>query len=350
MRESLLDYLCCPACHGDLVLDGPVWSGRTIVAGHVACTACAARYPITEGVPDFVAANDAESVQQTTEGFADNWKHYNRVILSNELLNRDLFADWIWPLQPTTFEGKVVYEAGCGMGRWLRLAAEHRPKVLIGFDYSTVAFTAQKNVAHLDNVHVVRADIFRLPLRPKAQVLYSIGVVHHTPDPARAFRCLENVVAEDGVISTWVYGKENNGWITTLVDPIRKHVTSRLPAPALQALSQLAALELRAASEAYAAVGAPRFLPYREYLLHLREYPLSYMTHIVYDHLVPSLAHYLPKEELLRWAEGLAFVLSPRNANSWRLLVGRRSDAVRAAMAPLQPDRLGAGVTVSVRA
>jgi SAM-dependent methyltransferase len=349
MRESLLEYLCCPSCHGTLELADPVRSGRTVVAGDLVCASCAARFPIREGVPDFVDAHDAATVQQTTEGFADNWKHYNRVILANELLNRDLFADWIWPLQPTAFEGKVVYEAGCGMGRWLRLAAEHRPRVLIGFDYSTVAFTAQKNVAHLDNVHVVRADIFRLPLRPAAQILYSIGVVHHTPDPARAFRCLSDVLADDGVNSTWVYGRENNGWITSFVDPIRTHLTSHLPPVALQALSSVAALELRAASELYAALGAPRFLPYREYLMHLREYPFGYMTHIVYDHLVPSLAHYLPKEELLRWVEGQAFVLSPRNANSWRLLAGRHESALLAAMAPVRPESLGPDVVASWR-
>lgn len=348
MRDSLLAYLWCPACHGDLAVTEEVRSGRTIVGGALACVTCGARYPITEGVPDFVASDDAASVKQTTEGFADNWKHYNRVILSHEQLNRDLFADWIWPLQPTSFEDKVVVEAGCGMGRWLRLAAEHRPKVLIGFDYSTVAFTAQKNIAHLDNVHVVRADIYRLPIRPVADVLYSIGVVHHTPDPARAFACLQDVVADDGVSSTWVYGQENNGWITSFVDPIRTHVTSRLPATALQALSNVAALELRLASEVYAAVGAPAFLPYRDYLLHLREYPLTYMTHIVYDHLVPSLAHYLPREELLRWSEGLAFVLSPRNANSWRLLAGRHAAAIRAAIAPLDPAAFGRDVTVSL--
>jgi len=345
VKEALLPYLMCPACHADLALHDAVRSGRTIVAGELRCTACHERHPIVEGVPDFVGTGHDIDVGQTTEGFADNWKHYNRVILSNELLNRDLFADWIWPLAPTYFEDKVVVEAGCGMGRWLRLAAEHRPRVLIGFDYSTIAYTAQKNIAHLDNVHVIRADIYRLPIKPVVDVQYSIGVVHHTPDPARAFARLTEVLGPGGVSSCWVYGQENNEWITTFVDPIRKRVTSRLPMAALKVLSTIAAAELRTAAEVYAAVGAPSWLPYREYLLHLREYPFGYMTHIVYDHLVPSLAHYLPKAELERWADGLAFVLSPRNANSWRLLAGKSPDAVRAAMAPLRPEDLASDVT-----
>lgn len=339
MREALLEYIVCPSCKGTLVPEGVSWSGRSMVAGSLTCTGCRAPYPIIDGVPDFVQGGDGD-VRQTTEGFADNWKQYNRVILANELLNRDLFADWIWPLRPSFMEDKVVVDAGCGMGRWLRLAAEHRPKALIGFDFSTVAFTAFKNTEYLQNVHLVRADIFHPPFAPVVDVVYSIGVLHHTPEPGRAFRSLLGILHEGGVLSSWVYGAENNGWITTFVDPIRKYVTSRLPHGALNLVSSTAAIELRIAAEIYALLGGPKWLPYREYILHLREYPLGYMTHIVYDHLVPSLARYIRREELLEWAEGLSYVLSPRNANSWRLLAGRRRAAVCAAMAPLTPSGL----------
>ncbi len=345
MREAALSYLVCPSCHGPLTPEGITWSGRSMVAGSLTCAVCQVGFPIVSGVPDFVAGTDeVRDVAQTTEGFAGNWKQYNRVILANELLNRDLFADWIWPLQPSFFEDKVVVEAGCGMGRWLRLAAEHRPKALIGFDFSTVAFTAHKNTEHLENVHVIRADIFRPPLAPSIDIIYSIGVLHHTPEPRRAFHSLMALLSSTGVFASWVYGAENNGWITTFVDPVRKHVTSRLPHAALNALSSMAALELRAAAEVYALLGAPKWLPYREYLMHLREYPFGYMTHIVYDHLVPALAQYLPRQEVREWGEGLAYVLSPRNANSWRLLAGKNAEAVAASMAPLSPAALPSDV------
>jgi SAM-dependent methyltransferase/uncharacterized protein YbaR (Trm112 family) len=339
MRAELLDYICCPDCKADLRVDTPTRSGKTIVSGTLACTACPATFPIVDGVPNFVRGAEGD-VEQTTEGFAENWENYNRIILSNSLLNRDLFTDWIWPLQPTYLEDKVVIEAGCGMGRWLRVAAERRPKVLIGFDYSSIARRAAENVAHLDNVHVVQADIFHLPFRAIADVQYSIGVVHHTPDPAGAFASLARILAPGGVISCWVYGAENNEWVTRFVDPVRTHITSKLPPAALNALSQAAALQLRAASAIYHTLGGAKFLPYRDYIMHLRTYPFDYMTHIVYDHLVPSIAAYIPRAEAERWANnaGLWNVISPRNANSWRIFGGKSRAAVDAAVAPVDVD------------
>ena len=311
-------------------------SGRHVVSGALTCAPCARAYPIDRGVPDFVRGADAVAeVSQTTEGFAGNWREYNRVILSNELLNRELFADWVWPLAPTYLADKVVVEAGCGMGRWLCVAAAQSPRALIGFDYSTIAWTAFKNTAHLENVHVLRADIFHPPIRAIVDVQYSIGVVHHTPDPARAFASLQSLLNPTGVGSAWVYGKENNGWITRFIDPLRTHVTSRMPEPALHAIAVAAAAQLKLTSELYALSGPLAKLPYRDYLLHLRDYPLDYMSHIVFDHLVPSLAHYVPREEVESWARGLPHLVTPRNGNSWRLLVGATEGAIAAAIEPL---------------
>jgi uncharacterized protein len=38
---SILGQLACPACHGDLHLDG----------ARLACGACSRRYPIVDGIP-----------------------------------------------------------------------------------------------------------------------------------------------------------------------------------------------------------------------------------------------------------------------------------------------------------
>jgi len=330
MRESLLTELACPGCGGDLALADARIAGGQIADGLLACRGCGQRFPIEHGVPNFVAAGDRQDVIQTTSGFARNWDEFNEVILDNEALNDELFRDWIAPVDPECFRGKLLLEPGCGMGRWLCVAARYGPRTLIGVDYSTVAYTAARNVHHLENVHVVRADILRLPLKKRIEMIYCLGVVHHTPDPARTFDTLVDALGPSGVLTVWVYGAENNGWITRLVSPLRRHLTSKLPHRLLGVLSMLLALPLY--SLAAAAKRVP--LPYSEYLRYLRRYPFRYMTHIVYDHLVPEIAHYLPRAELERWVakHGLHAQLSSRNGNSWRLLASRLAEALPAAL------------------
>jgi SAM-dependent methyltransferase/uncharacterized protein YbaR (Trm112 family) len=336
MRESLLDLLRCPLCRADLRLETPLMEGSHVMRGALACTSssCSGRWPIVDGVPDFVSAVSGAAkreVEQTTLGFATNWQRYSDVIIAQPALNDELFRDWIKPVQPERFEGRVVLDAGCGMGRWLAASAPHAPRALVGFDYSPIVHAAFRNTRHLKNVHVVRADIFHTPFRQAFDVAYSIGVVHHTPDPEGAFAALLDVVMDDGVLAVWVYGKENNAWIESVVSPLRQLVTSRMPDPALHALSKLLTLQLAVGANAFArAFPAPTSFSYDAYLRHLTKYPRAYLEHIVYDHLVPQLAQYLPREELERWAtsRALAYDLSSRNDNSWRLIAARTQDGL----------------------
>jgi len=330
MRESLLDALACPHCGSDLRLRDAERCADHVVEGTLECHGCGSAFPIEHSVPNFVAAKDRGDVVRTTSGFARNWDEYNYVILDNEGLNHELFRDWIDPLDPRSMRGKIVVEPGCGMGRWLRVAASYGPRMLIGVDYSSVAYTAARNVRDLTNVHVVRADILRPPLKARFDVAYCLGVVHHTPQPERTFQALVQILAPAGVLAVWVYAAENNGWIRRLVTPLRVHVTSKLPHRVLLILSTLLTMPLYVAASASAVLA----LPYGRYLQHLRRYPFRYMSHIVYDHLVPEIAHYLPRKELERWVlnVGVHAQLSDRNGNSWRLLVSRVADTLPIAL------------------
>ena len=76
-------------------------------------------------------------------------------------------------------------------------------------------------------------------------------------------------------------------------------------------------------------------MPYGAYLRYLRRYPFRYMSHIVYDHLVPQIAHYIPRDELERWVarRRMEFQITSRNGNSWRLLATRPAEAAQGATA-----------------
>lgn len=325
MRPSLLEHVCCPTCRASLRLAESRVDAGWIEEGTLTCLGCGLVYTIERGVPDFVHAHARIDVVQTTSGFARNWNEFNEVILEDEALNDALFRDWILPLDPEALRGKVVLEPGCGMGRWLRVAARYSPKVLFGLDYSEVAWTAATNTRNLESVHVLRADILHSPLRTKLDFTYCLGVVHHTPEPSRTFDALVQAMADRGSMCVWVYGKENNGWITHVVSPLREQVTSRLPHHVLAVLSKVLAAQLYLVAGAYGLVLEKLGAPYADYMRYLRRYPFRYMEHIVYDHLVPQIAHYHSREELEGWAKknALEFVLSARNNNSWRLHVAR---------------------------
>lgn len=336
MRESVLEFLRCPlpSCGSVLRVEAPPFEGEHVMHGHLVCTSSSCsgprRWPIVDGVPDFVlhhAHAHASAVEQTTSGFATNWQRYSDQIIAQPALNDELFRDWIKPVLPERFAGRAVVDAGCGMGRWLATSSPHGPRALVGFDYSPVVHTAFRNTRVLKNVHVVRADIFQAPFARNAfDVGYSIGVVHHTPDPEGAFAALLDLVTADGALAVWVYGKENNAWIENVVSPLRARVTSRMPDAALHVLSKALTLQLALGAHAYAkAFPSPTSFSYDAYLRHLTKYPRGYLEHIVYDHLVPQLAQYLPREELERWAQqrSLRYALTSRNDNSWRLVVSR---------------------------
>lgn len=328
MRPSLLEHLCCPTCRASLRLEQARVEAGWVETGTLSCTGCGLLYPIEHGVPDFVHPHDQTDVVQTTAGFARSWNAFNDVILENEALNDTLFRDWILPLDPEALRGKAVLEPGCGMGRWLRVAARYAPKLLIGLDYSEVAWTAATNTRAFENVHVVRADILHLPVRTKMDLTYCLGVLHHTLEPSRTFDGLVLAMAERGSLCVGVSGREHNGWITQVVSPLRKQVTSRLPHAALAALSKVLAAHVYVFAGAYGLVFEKLGAPHAEHLGYLRRYPLRYLAQVVYDHLGPKLAHYHSREELEGWAHknALAFVLSARHGNSWRLHVARAAE------------------------
>jgi len=56
----------------------------------------------------------------------------------------------------------------------------------------------------------VQADLFKLPFRPGTfDVVYSIGVLHHTPDAKGAFERIQPMVKPGGFFSIFMHGQGN---------------------------------------------------------------------------------------------------------------------------------------------
>jgi SAM-dependent methyltransferase len=133
-------------------------------------------------------------------------------------------------------DGSLVLDAGCGMGRYLRIAAEAGARV-VGMDLSLSVEAARELTADLPGVALIRGDLLRPPLAPGSfDHIYALGVLDHTPDPRAAFLELARLLKPGGRIAIWVYPRERPAleWI------IRAHraVSTRLPLGLLVAASR----------------------------------------------------------------------------------------------------------------
>jgi len=276
-------------------------------------------------VPRFAESVGTEESARTASAFGWEWQTFSRIDDHHE----QQFLDWIAPAVRDTFRGRVVLEGGCGKGRHTRLAARYGAKAVIGVDLSSAVDVAFDNTRDEPSAHVVQADLLRLPLRPAScDYAFSVGVLHHLSDPFAGFLALAEAVRPGGGVSVWVYGAENNAWITRVVSPLRIALTSRLPPRALHALSFLVAVPFWLA---LVTIYRParrlnlswlrRLLFYEPYLGYISGFPFREIHAIVHDHLAAPVAHYLRREAVERWYRNVGAketVIAWHNRNSWR--------------------------------
>lgn len=310
MKRSLLEVLACPECQGPLHGEPDT---EELQEGYLHCPACRLSWAVRNGIPRFV--------ENRSSGFEYQWKHYKE--LNNELYERQFF-DWIAPVQPEFFQGKLVLEAGCGKGRHTVVAGKYGARLVVALDITEAVDVARANAGGAENLEFLQADLMKPPFRPGTfDYAFSVGVLHHLPDPRQAFDSLARQVRPGGHVSAWVYGRENNGWIVYLIDPLRKGIFSNIPAGMLHGLAWLGAVAVKLVAQGlYAPVlklwpSAP--LLYRDYLMYVGGFPLLELETIVFDHLHPTYSHYIPRAEFEQWFEGQEEVqIAWHNRNSWR--------------------------------
>jgi SAM-dependent methyltransferase len=337
MKTRLLDFVVCPACQGTLRLQP---GARTepngeVIEGALACQGCGRSYPIVRGVPRLLPATLSLEKQKTAEAFGWEWQHFTELHREYEAQ----FLDWVWPIKPEDFKDKVILDAGCGLGRHTYLASGFGAREVIGIDLSAAVDIAYRHVGSLPNAHVIQADIFHPPFKTAGDrqfdFIYSIGVLHHLPDPRGGFMSLVRLLKPGGMIFGWVYGHENNAVVHYGINPVRKYLTAKLPPPVVRALSWPLAVAMQGLIKGVyrplAKTPLFRFLPSHDYLYSLSAFRFNHNYSIVFDHLVAPTAFYIKREEFAAWFSdvGLEDVeISWRNQNSWRGR-GRRPVAAR---------------------
>jgi SAM-dependent methyltransferase len=209
MHTWLLDLLVCPDCRGALRLDAPP-AGEDVPSGTLVCGA-GHSFPIVGGIPRFVQhALDADQAR-TRDSFGYEWtalypEHGHTT--PEWQAERDIFLEYTRTV-PSDFRGKLVLDAGCGNGRYAKLVSDWGSRV-VAVDISSAVDIAQKNVGGRPDVAVVQGDLFKLPFRHDIfDVVYSIGVLHHTPDAKGAFERIQPLVRPGGFFSIFIHGQGN---------------------------------------------------------------------------------------------------------------------------------------------
>jgi SAM-dependent methyltransferase len=289
MRLEALNYLACPNCGSELTLrnEGVREENEHIMEGALECSACKTTFSIRNGVPILMPANLENVKIETASRFAEE------------------FFDWIAPVTGDDFKGQTVFEGGCGKGRHTAIVAGHGAKAVVSLDLGESAFVAFAHTRDLPNAHVVIGDLLHPPVKPIFDMAFSVGVLHHLPDPAAGFASLASRVRNGGRVFFWVYGYEGNEWIPRFINPIRTAVTSKLPAGLLRVLCLVPSAFLWIVIKLFYRPGAdgkgPKHLPYGDYFAAMHSYPFDEVHANVFDQLVTPVAYYLKEEEVWPW-------------------------------------------------
>lgn len=211
LDDELIGWLRCPACRAGLERRADV----------LRCRGCEATYPVVAGVPRLAGETYVES-------FGRQWNRYD-VVRHDEDESTFRVKTGI---DPSELRGRLVLDAGCGGGRYALLAGRAGARV-VGVDLSSAVDKAAALCSWLPSVAIVQADLLDLPLAEGAfDLAFSIGVLHHSPDPRRAFAQVAARVKPGGSLAVWLYRR--NTFIQEWTNSALRAGTTRLPARLLE--------------------------------------------------------------------------------------------------------------------
>ena len=220
--SDVMSILRCPSCRGML---------RDQERG-LSCPGCGTLYRSINGVVRFVGGQDYAG------NFGFEWHEYARSQFDHEGSHESEtgFREKTG-FSPEEIRGKLVLDLGCGTGRFAEVASRWGARV-VGVDLSSAAEVAARNLADRALVSIFQADAFALPFAPESfDFIYSIGVLHHTPNCELAFKALPPFLKPGGTIAIWLYSGYNNWYRFT---DLYRRVTHRLPARWLHRLCHVA--------------------------------------------------------------------------------------------------------------
>jgi SAM-dependent methyltransferase len=258
------------------------------------------------------------SQQKVIDDFGRQWTHYadNFGYYGSQELFRDIFE----PLVPAQHvQGKRIAEIGAGTGRISAMLCEAGAAEITALEPSAAYGVLCNNLRpYGDRVKFVQCRGDELP-DGQYDMVVSIGVLHHIPDPMPVVRAAYRALKPQGQMLIWLYGAEGNGAYLRLVLPLRMF-TKRMPHQFNAALAYALDIPL----VAYMAVCKYLSLPlYRYMRAYLAKLTADKRRLVIYDQLNPEWAKYYTGGEAERLLADAGFqqVRSHhRGGYSWTVL------------------------------
>lgn len=244
------------------------------------------------------------------ERFGYEWHKYSTLSPFYE----GQFRNWTG-MGPNDFKGKDVLDAGCGMGRNSYWPLLWGAKNVTAFDNDERSLDAARlTLKAFPNATVMRCDISKTPWENTFDVVMCIGVLHHVRNPRLALENFVRALRPGARLVVWVYSYEGNEWIVRFVNPVRTLITSKLPLSVVHTLSYLCSIPLY-----YIAV--PLLKRRNGYLQQLSTFPFWHVHSIVFDQLIPAVANYWRRDDILVLTKNLSLkdieIKRPANDMGW---------------------------------
>lgn len=231
MKARLLSLLVCPEC-GRGFTWVPLGHSPLRDVGQDGRLECPHehRYPVIAGVPRLLSTSSFPALRRRypeyfartdpllwrPHGRGDRWSEPPSVL--EETIDRfgyewtkyvdysaDNFTRFLEPVRSRLGPEMLALDAGCGAGRHLQIVAEAGVEV-VGVDVSWAVEAAAERATRNPLIHVVQADLLRLPFRESTfDFVYSLGVLHHLEDPRHGAAALVRTLRENGFLLAWVY-------------------------------------------------------------------------------------------------------------------------------------------------
>jgi SAM-dependent methyltransferase len=256
-----------------------------------------------------MAEPGARDLAGSPDRFGYEWNAYAEILPQYE----EQFRRWTVHLAPEDWRDKRLLDVGCGMGRnsFWPMQYGARGGCAVDIDERSLA-AARRNLARFPAVEVIHASAYDLPFAGRFDIAFSIGVIHHLEHPQLALQQMIQAVKPGGHVLIWVYGREGNRWLVCLLDPLRRALFRHLPIAWVHHLSLYPAallwllLRLGLRPDAYFRL--------------LAGFGFGHLRSIVFNQMLPRIAHYWPRETVpeLMEAAGLEHIrLASVNQMSW---------------------------------